>query len=81
MQIEIKSNNEMHRIEFLSGAGVLHLEKEFTDELQKLGFTEGENIHIEMRLAKPNTSEVKVMAAELAQMNLSLIVAGSLPIA
>ncbi len=75
------SNNEMPRIGFLSGAGVLHLEKEFIDELQKLGFTEGENIHIEMRLAKPNTSDIVVMAAELAQMNLSMIVAGSLPIA
>jgi putative tryptophan/tyrosine transport system substrate-binding protein len=74
-------NNELPRIGFLSGVGVLHLEKEFTDELQKLGFTEGENIHIEMRLAKPNTSDVVVMAKELAQMNLSLIVAGSLPIA
>ncbi|HTF20793.1 MAG TPA: hypothetical protein VK658_22120 [Chryseolinea sp.] len=37
--------NEIHRIGFLSGAGVLQLEKVFTDELQKLGCRVGENIY------------------------------------
>ncbi len=69
------------RIGFLNGAGVLQLENAFTDELQKLGYTEGNNIHIEQRLARPNTTDSGLMAAELAQMDLSLIVAGALPFA
>ncbi|MBC7919859.1 MAG: ABC transporter substrate-binding protein [Ferruginibacter sp.] len=69
------------RIGYLSGAGVLQLETAFTDELQKAGFKEGENILIEKRLARPNSSDVAVMAAELAGMDLSMIVVGSLPIA
>ncbi|MBC3784204.1 ABC transporter substrate-binding protein [Spirosoma utsteinense] len=73
--------NKLHRIGFLSGAGVLELEKYFTEELQKLGFTEGKNIHIEKRLAQPNSTDGSIMAAELAQMDLSLIVVGSLPFA
>jgi putative ABC transport system substrate-binding protein len=71
----------VRRIGFLNGAGVLHLENAFTDELQKLGYTEGNNIHIEQRLARPNTTDGLTMAAELARMDLSLIVAGALPFA
>jgi putative tryptophan/tyrosine transport system substrate-binding protein len=68
-------------IGFLSGAGVLHLENIFTDELKLLGLKEGENIHVEKRLARPNTNDLAVMAEELAKMDLVLIVAASLPIA
>lgn len=69
------------RIGYLGGAGIAELENAFTEELQKLGFTEGKNVHIEQRLARPNTTDVMTMAAELAQMDLALIVAASLPIA
>lgn len=69
------------RIGYLSGAGVMHLENVFMDELKKLGFREGENVKIEMRLARPNTEDLKVMATELAGMDLAVIVAASLPIA
>jgi putative ABC transport system substrate-binding protein len=68
-------------IGYLSGAGVMHLENVFTEELKKLGFREGKNVKIEMRLARPNTTDLAVMAAELAGMELTVIVAGSLPIA
>ena len=74
-------NQVVSRIGYLSGAGVPELEKAFIDELQKLGFKDGENIRIEKRLARPNTTDALVMAAELAQMNLSLVVAASLPLA
>ncbi len=74
-------NETVPRIGFLSGAGNLELEKYFTEELQKLGFTEGKNIRIEIRLARPNTTDAMTMAAELAPMDLSLIVVGSLPFA
>ncbi len=71
----------VQRIGFLNGAGVLQLENAFKEELQKLGYIEGNNIHIEQRLARPNTTDSGLMAAELAQMDLSLIVAGALPFA
>lgn len=74
-------NQPVPRIGYLGGAGVLELEKAFTEELHKLGFSEEKNIHIEKRLARPNTTDAAAMAAELAQMDLSLIVAASLPIA
>lgn len=75
------SKAAMPRIGFFSGAGVMNLEKAFTEELQTLGFTQGTNIDIQIRLARPNTNDMAVMAAELLQMDLSLIVAGSLPYA
>jgi ABC-type uncharacterized transport system substrate-binding protein len=60
---------------------VLRLDKAFIDELKLLGLNEGENIHVEIRLARPNTGDLVVMAEELAKMDLALIVAASLPIA
>lgn len=60
---------------------MLGLEKVFDDEMATLGYDEGKNIHIEQRLARPNTAEGAVMAAELAKMDLSLIVAAALPFA
>ena len=78
---EFPRAQNIQRIGFLSGAGAMKLEKVFTDELEKLGFRDGENLNIEMRLARPNTSELGAMATELAAMDLALIVAGSLPIA
>jgi putative ABC transport system substrate-binding protein len=78
---DFSKKQKMPHIGYLSGAGVLHLENIFTEELKKLGFRDGENVKIEMRLFQPNTTELAVMAAELARMNLTLIVAGSLPIA
>jgi len=69
------------RIGYLGGAGVLALEDVFRQEMTTLGYSEGKNIHIEQRLARPNTTDAAAMAAELAQMDLSLIVAASLPFA
>ncbi|HJX89060.1 MAG TPA: ABC transporter substrate binding protein [Pyrinomonadaceae bacterium] len=40
---------------------------------------EGENILIEKRNSRPNTSDLMTQAAELARMDLDLIVAGALP--
>jgi putative ABC transport system substrate-binding protein len=69
------------RIGFLSGAGPMQLEKVFEEELKKLGFEDGKNVQIEMRLARPNTTDLAVMATELAAMDLTVIVAASLPVA
>ncbi len=69
------------RIGYLGGAGVMHLETVFVEALQKLGYKEGENIEIIRRLARPNATDSQEMAAELANMDLLLIVAASLPFA
>lgn len=68
-------------IGFLLGAGYSEMDTAFTEELKKLGFTEAQNITIERRFAKPNSSDGITMAAELAKMDLSLIVAAALPFA
>ena len=68
-------------IGFLMGAGYAEMDTAFTGELQRLGFIEGQNISIERRFAKPNSSDGITMAAELAKMDLSLIVAAALPFA
>jgi putative ABC transport system substrate-binding protein len=66
------------RVGFLSGA-VPALIAAFEEELRKLGYVDGKNIVIEKRISRPNTSDTAVHAAELARMNLDLIVAAALP--
>ena len=66
------------RIGFLSGA-VPALIASFEEELRRLGYVDGKNIVIEKRISRPNTSDTLVHAAELARMNLDLIVAAALP--
>jgi putative tryptophan/tyrosine transport system substrate-binding protein len=66
------------RIGFLSGA-VPSLIKSFEGELRRLGHADGENLVIEKRISRPNTSDTAVHAAELARMDLDLIVAAALP--
>jgi putative ABC transport system substrate-binding protein len=66
------------RIGFLVGAGYPALVVTLKEELRSLGYIEGEGFAIEMRLSRPNTSDLPAQAAELAQMDLELIVAGSL---
>lgn len=75
------TNQAIPQIGYLGGAGVLALENVFREEMATLGYAEGKNMHIEQRLARPNTTEGVVMAAELAQMDLSLIVVAALPFA
>src|SRR5215211_3599785 len=66
------------RIGFLSGA-VPTLITAFEEELRRLGHVNGENLVIEKRISRPNTSDLVVQAAGLAQMSLDLIVAAALP--
>lgn len=70
--------NRVRRIGFLSGA-VPTLFKAFEDELRKLGYVDGQNLIIERRVSRPNTSDTAVQAAELAGMDLELILAAALP--
>ena len=48
----------VRRIGFLSGA-VPTLIKAFEEELSRVGYVDGENLVIEKRISRPNTSELK----------------------
>ena len=69
------------RIGFLLGDGYPELAAAFRSELSRLGYKEGGDIVIEARFSRPNTTDLETMAAELAQMDLALVVAGALPFA
>jgi putative tryptophan/tyrosine transport system substrate-binding protein len=66
------------RIGFLSGA-VPTLIGAFDDEIRRLGYVAGETIIVEKRISRPNSSDLVSHAAELAGMDLELIVAAALP--
>lgn len=70
--------HRVRRIGFLSGA-VPSLIKAFEDELRRLGYVDGHNLIIERRISRPNSSDLAVHAAELAGMDLELILAAALP--
>jgi putative tryptophan/tyrosine transport system substrate-binding protein len=69
----------VRRIGFLCGAAFPTLIKAFEEEMRKLGYVEGENVGIEKRISRPNSSDLISQAAELARMDLDLIVAAALP--
>ena len=66
------------RIGFMSGAEP-SLIASFEDEMRKLGYSPGMNIHIEKRIARLNTNDTAVHAAELAAMDLDFVVVAALP--
>ena len=77
----ISYTGTMPRIGFLLGAGYSEMDTAFTGELNNLGFIESQNITIERRFARPNSTDGMTMAAELCQMDLALIVVAALPFA
>lgn len=68
----------VRRIGFLTG-GEGTLTVAFKDELGRLGYVDGENLIVETRVARPNSSDMVTHAAELARINIELIVAAALP--
>ena len=70
----------VNRIGFLNG-DLPALTESFNAELRRLGHIEGKNITVETRLTQPNSNAGAKYAAELAHMNLQLVVAGALPFA
>lgn len=66
------------RIGFMSGAEP-SLIASFEDEMRKLGYSPGMNIHIETRIARRNTNDTAVHAAELGAMDLDFVVVAALP--
>jgi putative ABC transport system substrate-binding protein len=72
------AQQRMPRIGFMSGAEP-SLIASFEDEMRKLGYSAGKNIHIEMRIGRMNTNDSAVHAAELGAMDLDFVVAAALP--
>jgi putative ABC transport system substrate-binding protein len=66
------------RIGFMSGAEP-SLISSFEDEMRKLGYSPGTNIHVEMRVARINTNDTAIHAAELGAMDLDFVVVAALP--
>jgi putative ABC transport system substrate-binding protein len=66
------------RIGFMSGAEPA-LISSFEDEMRKLGYSAGENIHVEMRVGRMNTNDTAAHAAELGAMDLDFVVVAALP--
>lgn len=68
------------RIGFIIG-DVPDLIAAFDEEIVRLGYVEGRNIHIERRYPRANSSEAQSFSAELAAADLDLVVASALPFA
>ena len=51
----------------------------FNSEMRRLGYIEEKNIAVEIRISRPNSSDNVKYAAELARMDLELVVAAALP--
>jgi putative ABC transport system substrate-binding protein len=51
----------------------------FLEELRQLGYTPGNNLTLEARLARPNTNDTALHAAELSSLGLDFVVVAALP--
>ena len=66
------------RIGFMSGAEP-SLIASFEDEMRKLGYSPGKDIHIELRIGRMYTGDTAAHAAELGAMDLDFVVVAALP--
>lgn len=66
------------RIGFMGGAEP-SLIAHFEDELRLLGWVPGKNVHLETRVARWNSDDTAVQAAELGAMDLDFVVVAALP--
>ena len=66
------------RIGFMSGAEP-SLIASFEDEMRKLGYSPGKDVHFEIRVGRMYTSDTAAHAAELGAMDLDFVVAAALP--
>jgi len=69
------------RIGFLAGAHNPQMVDAFLSELARLGWVQGRTIHVETRIARPNSSDARIYSEELARSGVELIVASALPYA
>ncbi len=71
-------SNRARRIGFLIGDAPT-LIRAFEEELQALGYVQGDNLVVEKRVSDSRSSGTAALARELASMDLELIVAAALP--
>ena len=69
------------RVGYLAGAGNPGFVAAFHGELSRLGYVPGQNLHLVERFARPNSDDTTRFAAQLAALDLDLIVAQALPYA
>lgn len=67
------------RIGFMIGAMFPEMTAAFDDELRRLGYVAGENLVVEKRFSGVDRNDMPQQAAELAAMDLDVIVAAALP--
>src|SRR5262245_12246952 len=72
--------SRVRRIGFINGAEP-SLNAAFEDELRRLGYVEGENIAVQIRLLSGAPAELQRHVDEFARMDLELVVVGALPMA
>jgi putative ABC transport system substrate-binding protein len=73
-----RAQQRVPRIGFMSGAEP-SLIASFEDEMRRLGYSPGRDIHVEMRIARWNTNDTAIHAAELGAMALDFVVVAALP--
>lgn len=76
-----RAARRLPRVGYLAGAATREFVEAFHGELSRLGYVPEGNLHLVVRLARPNTDDANRFAAELAAMDLDLIVAQALPYA
>src|SRR5262249_38300132 len=76
---EAQQPKKIPRIGFLSGGSASFRDEAFRQGLHNLGYVEGQNIAIEFRYAEGKLEPLPVLAAELVQLKVDVIVAGSTP--
>jgi hypothetical protein len=72
------AHQRLPRIGFMAGAEP-SLIPFFEEEMRKLGYVPGKNIHIEMRVGRRNTNDAAEHAIELGAMDLNFVVVAALP--
>ncbi len=72
--------SRLPRIGYING-DIPSLTAAFEGELRRLGYVEGENIEVELRLLSGAPGELQRHVDELTRIDLDLIVAGALPVA
>ena len=73
--------DRLPRVGYLTGNTFPTLVAAFRQEMRTLGYVEGENIILELRQGRPNSPDSVLHTAELAAMELDVIVAAALPYA
>jgi len=76
---EAQQPKKIPRIGFLLGGSASFRVEAFRQGLHNLGYVEGQNIAIEFRYAEGKLERLPVLAAELVQLKVDVIVAGGTP--